>query len=66
MTKTIFFQTFPKLLLINFQKSNSWIISTYTDEDENKTEFYNSYFICKHYYCSKQKVWSLSFLKKIS
>ncbi|MBP7227459.1 MAG: hypothetical protein KBA17_13050 [Aliarcobacter sp.] len=44
MTKTIFLQTFPKFLLANFQKSNSWIITTYTDEDENKTEFYNSYF----------------------
>ncbi len=52
MTKTIFLQTFPKFLLANFQKSNSWIITTYTDEDENKTEFYNSYFIYKHYYCS--------------
>ncbi|MCT7566134.1 hypothetical protein N5T96_07260 [Aliarcobacter butzleri] len=51
MATTIFFQTFPKLFLPQFQKRNSWIITTYTDENEEKTEFYNAYFIYKHYYC---------------
>lgn len=52
MATTIFFQTFPKLFLSQFQKRNSWIITTYTNENEEKTEFYNAYFIYKHYYCS--------------
>ena len=34
MATTIFFQTFPKLFLPQFQKRNSWIITTYTDEND--------------------------------
>lgn len=52
MATTIFFQTFPKLFLPEFQKRNSWIITTYTDENEEKAEFYNAYHLYKHYHCS--------------
>lgn len=52
MATTIFSQTFPKLFLPQFQKRNSWIITTYTDENEGKAEFYNAYYLYKHYYCS--------------
>ncbi|MCT7644104.1 hypothetical protein [Aliarcobacter butzleri] len=52
MATTIFFQTFPKLFLSEFQKRNSWIITTYTDENEEKAEFYNAYYLYKHYHCS--------------
>ncbi|MFY4758609.1 hypothetical protein ACOTVP_05890, partial [Aliarcobacter butzleri] len=52
MATTISFQTFPKLFLPEFQKRNSWIVTVYLDENEEKTEFYNAYFIYKHYYCS--------------
>lgn len=52
MTKTIFFKTFPKLFLPEFQKRNSWIVTSYSNENNEKSEFYNAYFIYKHYYCS--------------
>ena len=52
MATTISFQTFPKLFLPEFQKRNSWIVTIYSDENEEKAEFYNAYFIYKHYYCS--------------
>ena len=52
MATTIFFQTYPKIFLPEFQKNNSWIITTYADENEKKAEFYNSYYIYKHFYCS--------------
>ena len=52
MVTTIFFQTFPKLFLPEFQKRNSWIVTVYLNENEEKSEFYNAYFIYKHYYCS--------------
>lgn len=52
MVTTIFFQTFPKLFLPEFQKRNSWIVTVYSNENEEKSEFYNAYFIYKHYYCS--------------
>ena len=35
---TIFFQTFPKLFLPEFQKRNSWIITVYSNENEEKAE----------------------------
>ena len=34
MTTRIFFQTFPKLFLPEFQKRNSWIVSVYSNENE--------------------------------
>ena len=52
MTTRIFFQTFPKLFLPEFQKRNSWIVTAYSNENEEKAEFYNAYFIYKHYHCS--------------
>ncbi|PRM88495.1 hypothetical protein CJ671_08960 [Aliarcobacter cryaerophilus] len=52
MATTIFFQTFPKLFLPEFQKRNSWIVTAYSNENEEKAEFYNAYFIYKHYHCS--------------
>ena len=52
MATTIFFQTFPKLFLPEFQKRNSWIVTVYSNENEEKAEFYNAYHLYKHYYCS--------------
>ena len=52
MATTIFFQTFPKLFLPEFQKRNSWIVTVYSDENEEKAEFYNAYHLYKHYHCS--------------
>lgn len=52
MATTIFFQTFPKLFLPEFQKRNSWIVTVYSNENEEKAEFYNAYHLYKHYHCS--------------
>jgi hypothetical protein len=52
MATTIFFQTFPKLFLPEFQKRNSWIVTVYSKENEEKAEFYNAYYLYKHYHCS--------------
>ena len=34
MARIIFLKTYPRLFLPEFQKRNSWIITTYTDENE--------------------------------
>ena len=52
MGQTIFFKTYPRIFLPEFQKRNSWIVTVYSNENEEKSEFYNAYFIYKHYYCS--------------
>ncbi len=52
MATTIFFQTFPKLFLPEFQKRNSWIVTVYSNENEEKAEFFNAYHLYKHYHCS--------------
>ena len=45
MARTIFLKTYPRLFLPEFQKRNSWIVSVYSNENEEKAEFYNAYFI---------------------
>ena len=52
MARTIFLKTYPRLFLPEFQKRNSWIVTAYSDENDEKSEFYNAYYIYKHYYCS--------------
>lgn len=52
MAKTIFYQTFPKFLLPKFQKTNSWIVSLFTNKIGERTNFYEAYFVTRHYYCS--------------
>ena len=52
MARIIFLKTYPRLFLPEFQKRNSWIITTYIDENEEKAEFYNAYYLYKHYHCS--------------
>ena len=52
MGQTIFFKTYPRIFLPEFQKRNSWIVTAYSDENDEKSEFYNAYYIYKHYYCS--------------
>ncbi|WWW11188.1 hypothetical protein V7P26_09250 [Arcobacter cryaerophilus gv. pseudocryaerophilus] len=52
MARTIFLKTYPRLFLPEFQKRNSWIVTAYSDENDEKSEFYNAYYIYKYYYCS--------------
>ena len=39
MATTIFFQTFPKLFYLSFKKRNSWIVTVYSNENEEKQSF---------------------------
>ncbi len=52
MGQTIFFKTYPRIFLPEFQKRNSWIVTVYSNENQEKSEFYNAYYIYKYYYCS--------------
>ncbi|PRM88317.1 hypothetical protein [Aliarcobacter cryaerophilus] len=64
MVTTIFFQTFPKLFLPEFQKRNSWIVTVYSNENEEKSEFYNANFIYKHFIL-ELKIWEVMFMLNI-